>query len=222
MSMQKKPQMAEAVLFFNDSGVCKEMLYPEFEALLDGLVRMPEYADRQMHLAYVLINPRLQARAAVFFYLDFDEQGGADTGWNLPLRNLAERAGRGPDMGGGPIRLACRSQCPVSWHQMHLWDPESSAGRNHFVLIRDALRRNQLGLLVDEEPAAVEPQRLQMAAEEQWYAAGPAAPKAAPAEPPRKQEDEQAARLAQLVKQQRQQLAALARQHEQRLAGLAR
>lgn len=62
MSMQKKPQMAEAVLFFNDSGVCKEMLYPEFEALLDGLVRMPEYADRQMHLAYVLINPRLQAR----------------------------------------------------------------------------------------------------------------------------------------------------------------
>ncbi|MFO6380357.1 hypothetical protein ACLBYN_48035, partial [Pseudomonas aeruginosa] len=28
MSMQKKPQMAEAVLFFNDSGVCKEMLYP--------------------------------------------------------------------------------------------------------------------------------------------------------------------------------------------------
>ncbi|MBF2965489.1 chromosome partitioning protein ParA, partial [Pseudomonas aeruginosa] len=101
MSMQKKPQMAEAVLFFNDSGVCKEMLYPEFEALLDGLVRMPEYADRQMHLAYVLINPRLQARAAVFFYLDFDEQGGADTGWNLPLRNLAERAGRGPDMGGG-------------------------------------------------------------------------------------------------------------------------
>ncbi len=137
MSMQKKPQMAEAVLFFNDSGVCKEMLYPEFEALLDGLVRMPEYADRQMHLAYVLINPRLQARAAVFFYLDFDEQGGADTGWNLPLRNLAERAGRGPDMGGGPIRLACRSQCPVSWHQMHLWDPESSAGRNHFVLIRE-------------------------------------------------------------------------------------
>lgn len=222
MSMQKKPQMAEAVLFFNDSGVCKEMLYPEFEALLDGLVRMPEYADRQMHLAYVLINPRLQARAAVFFYLDFDEQGGADTGWNLPLRNLAERAGRGPDMGGGPIRLACRSQCPVSWHQMHLWDPESSAGRNHFVLIRDALRRNQLGLLVDEEPAAVEPQRLQMAAEEQWYAAGPAAPKAPPAEPPRKQEDEQAARLAQLVKQQRQQLAALARQQEQRLAGLAR
>ncbi len=52
---------------------------------------MPEYADRQMHLAYVLINPRLQARAAVFFYLDFDEQGGADTGWNPPLRNLAER-----------------------------------------------------------------------------------------------------------------------------------
>lgn len=218
MSMQKKPQMAEAVLFFNDSGVCKEMLYR-----IRGAARWPgAHAGirRPADAPGLCVDQlRLQARAAVFFYLDFDEQGGADTGWNLPLRNLAERAGRGPDMGGGPIRLACRSQCPVSWHQMHLWDPESSAGRNHFVLIRDALRRNQLGLLVDEEPAAVEPQRLQMAAEEQWYAAGPAAPKAPPAEPPRKQEDEQTARLAQLVKQQRQQLAALARQQEQRLPG---
>lgn len=35
MSMQKKPQMAEAVLFFNDSGVCKEMLYPA-AGILEG------------------------------------------------------------------------------------------------------------------------------------------------------------------------------------------
>ena len=60
MSMQKKPQMVEAVVFFNDRGVCREMLYPEFEALLDNVVQMPEYADQQMQLAYVLINPRLR------------------------------------------------------------------------------------------------------------------------------------------------------------------
>eukprot|EP01031_Cornospumella_fuschlensis_P016926 gene16926-20696_t len=59
MSMQNKPQMVEAVLFFNERGVCKEMLFPEFEAMLDGVVNMPEYADEQMRLAYVLINPRL-------------------------------------------------------------------------------------------------------------------------------------------------------------------
>ena len=173
--MQNKPQMVEAVVFFRGPGICKEMLFPEFEAVLDGVVNLQEFADQQIRAAYVLISPRLLIRAAVFFCIDFDEDGSADRGWNIPLRHLAERTGRGPDLGAGPIRLACRSQCPVSWHQMHLWDPESSAGRNHFVLIRDALRRNQLGLLVDEEPAAVEPQRLQMAAEEQWYAAGPAA-----------------------------------------------
>ena len=77
MSMQNKAQMVEAVLFFNDRGVCKEMLFPEFEALLDNVVNMPEFADEQMRLAYVLINPRLLVRAVVFFYLDFDEHGAA-------------------------------------------------------------------------------------------------------------------------------------------------
>ena len=120
MSMQNKPQMVEAVMFFGDKGIRKAMFFAEFEALLDGVVNMPEFADQQLSAAYLLINPRLLIRSAVFFYLDFDEQGKADTGWNMPLRHLAERAGRGPDLGAGPIRLACRSQCPVSWHQMHM------------------------------------------------------------------------------------------------------
>ncbi|MBB4863635.1 hypothetical protein HNP46_002487 [Pseudomonas nitritireducens] len=209
MSMQKKPQMVEAVVFFNDHGVCKEMLYPEFEALLDNVVQMPEYADQQMQLAYVLINPRLLVKAVVFFYLDFDEKGEADRGWNLPLRNLADRAGRGPDMGAGPIRLACRSQCPVSWHQMHLWDPTLEAGRNHLVQLREAVKRNHLGLLVEEEPAAVELERLQMADEHQWYA---------PAEESR----EEAEKLARAMLQEHQQKTAdLLGQHETRLSQIS-
>ena len=165
--MQIKPQTVEAVLFFNDGGVCKEMLYPEFEAMLDGVVSMLEFADQQMRVAYVLVNARLQIRAAVFFYLDFNEDGSADSGWNIPLRSLAERTGRGPDLGAGPIRLACHSQCPVSWHQMHLWDPDLTPGKNHFVMLRDRIKRNQLGLLVEEEaPQAVPTERLQMVAED--------------------------------------------------------
>ncbi|HEY6610653.1 MAG TPA: hypothetical protein VIZ86_05895, partial [Pseudomonas sp.] len=27
MSLQKKPQMVESVMFFNERGICKEMLY---------------------------------------------------------------------------------------------------------------------------------------------------------------------------------------------------
>ncbi|MDF3936251.1 chromosome partitioning protein ParA [Pseudomonas citronellolis] len=219
MSLQKKPQMVEAVVFFNDRGVGKQMLYPEFEALLDNVVQMHEFADQQMRLAYVMINPRLLVKATVFFYLDFDENGEADRGWNLPLRQLAERAGRGPDMGAGPIRLACRSQCPVSWHQMHLWDPSLVAGNNHLAMLRDAVKRNQLGLLVEEEPKAVQPQRLQMAAEHQWYA---------PAEESREQAEklaramleEHRQKTAELLGQQESKLSSLAQQHEEELRRL--
>ncbi|WP_028239327.1 chromosome partitioning protein ParA [Stutzerimonas azotifigens] len=214
--MQNKPQMVEAVLFFNERGICKEMLYPEFEALLDGVVSMPKFADQQMRVAYVLVDARLQVRAAVFFYLDFTEDGAADEGWNIPLRQLAERAGRGPDLGAGPIRLACRSQCPVAWHQMHLWDPEQTAGVSDLQLLRDTLRRNSLGLLVEEDgPKAVPADRLQVAAEDKWY---PTAAPEAPAPQPTSPDHEQRLKAARLIKQQRLRIDSLAREHEAELA----
>lgn len=216
MSMQNKAQMVEAVLFFNERGVCKEMLFPEFEALLDNVVNMPEFADQQVRLAYVLINPRLLVRAVVFFYLDFDEQGGADKGWNLPLRHLADNAGRGPDLGAGPIRLACRSQCPVSWHQMHLWDPSLAPGKNDLVLVRDAVKRNALGLLVEEDAPVVLAERLQVAAEDKWQAPDPARQEAD--KQAEQKEQEHRLKTAQLIKQQRLRISTLGKQHEEDLA----
>lgn len=214
--MQIKPQTVEAVLFFNDAGVCKEMLYPEFEAMLDGMVRMPEFADQQMRVAYVLVSSRLQIRAVVFFYLDFNEDGSVDEGWNIPLRSLAERTGRGPDLGAGPIRLACRSQCPVSWHQMHLWDPELTRERNHLFMLRDRIRRNQLGLLVEEDlPPVVSPEHLQVVAEETWVA-----PEASKPRRDEKLEQEQRLKAAQLIKQQRLRISNLERQREVELSKL--
>ncbi len=171
--MKKKGQLVEAVLFFRERGICKEMLYPEFEAVLDGVVNLPEFSGQQMEAVYLLIDPKLLVRAAVFFYLDFHDDGAADTGWNVPLRNLAERGGRGPDLGAGPIRLVCRSQCPMAWHQMHLWDPELTGKKNHLLEIRDRIKRNALGLLIEEEPQALSPDRLQIAAEDRWYSSGP-------------------------------------------------
>ncbi len=212
--MQNKPQMVEAVLFFNEGSICKEMLYPEFEAVLDGVVALPEFADRQMHAVYVMINPRLQVRAAVFFCLDFNDDGSADAGWNIPLRQLAERTGRGPDMGAGPIRLACRSQCPVSWHQMHMWDPKIGPERNDLVVLRETIKRNQLGLLVEEEtPQAVPAERLQMVAEDTWYAAE--AGKDAAAKRSESHEREQRQKAALLIKQQRQRITNLERLREE-------
>ncbi len=198
--MQKKPQMVEAVMFFSEGGIAKEMLLPEFEAVLDGVVNLPELADQQIRLAHVLINSRLQVQTCVFFYLDFDDSGAADPGWNLPLRRLADRGETGPDLGAGPIRLVCRSRCPVPWHQMHLWDPEP----NDLLLLRDAVRRNQLGLLCEEEL----PPRTARSLTKEDARRGAA------------DSDGERLKAARLIKRQRQHLQDLNREHSEALARL--
>lgn len=220
MSMQNKPQMVDAVMFFSEhGGVCKQMFFTEFEALLDGMVNMPEFADQQVRAAYLMINPRLLIRSVVFFYLDFDEKGVPDNGWNIPLQHLAEKSGRGPDMGAGPIRLACRSQCPVSWHQMHLWDPNLAPGQNDLVILRDVVKANQLGLLIEDDSAqSVVAERLQMVSDDKWYSADPALEEAQKVA--EKLNQEQRLKAAQLIKQQRLRIGSLSLQHEEELAKL--
>ena len=219
MRLQNKPQMVEAVMFFTDQKISKQMLYPEFEAVLDGMVNMPEFTDQQMQAVYVLINPRLLVRSLVFFYIDFDEKGAADPSWNIPLRHLAERAGRGPDLGAGPIRLACRSQSSVPWHQMHLWDPDLSPKQNHVLMVRDAVKYNTLGLLSDDlyEPFVVTEQ-LTIAAEDRWESASQMDANAAELE--REKDQEQRHKAAQIIKQQRLRISGLEAQHEEQLAKL--
>ncbi|NLD13757.1 MAG: chromosome partitioning protein ParA [Gammaproteobacteria bacterium] len=216
--------MTEAVLLFNDSGIATEMLYPEFEAVLDNIVSMPERADQQVRAAYVTINPRLQVRAVVLFYLDFDEQGSADPGWNIPLRQLVEKADYGPDLGGGPVRLVCRSQSPVPWLQMHLWDPDMSPGHNHLSMIRECVRRNQLRLLTEEElpPASsvLELDRLQVAAEEAWQLPSEVERKKKLEQENLEREQEQRKKAAQLIKQQRLRIRTLEAEHDQAIARL--
>lgn len=220
-----RQQMTEAILLFDDSGIATEMLYPEFEAVLDNVVSMPAWADQQVRAAYVVINPRLQVRSVVLFYLDFDEKGVADSGWNIPLRQLVEKAEHGPELDGAPIRLVCRSQSPIPWMQMHLWDPDLAPAHNHLHMIRDSIKRNQLRLLVEEEApvaAALALDRLQMAAEEAWQL---------PADIARKQEQEHQAtereraqrkKAAQLIKQQRLRIRTLETRQDEALIDLRR
>lgn len=204
-------------MFFADHKIFKQMLYPEFEAVLDGVVNMPEFIDQQMLAVYVMVNPRLLVRSLVFFYIDFDEKGAADPNWNIPLRNLAERAGRGPDLGAGPIRLACRSQSPVPWHQMHLWDPELSPKNNQLLMIRDAVKRNSLGLLFEEsqEPSFTTEQ-FTVAAEESWGSVLQMGVDAQLFDCEKEQAQRQKA--AQVIKQQRLRISSLEAQHEEQLA----
>jgi hypothetical protein len=144
--------VTDAVMFFDNNIVVKEMLYLEFEAILDHVVGIQEFSDQQTPAAFVQINSRLQVVSAVFFTIGFDSLGYADRSWNIPLKHLADHAGRGPDLGAGRIKLSCRSQCSVSWHQRSLWDPDMESGSKTLDQIASVAKRNRLGVLVDEEP----------------------------------------------------------------------
>lgn len=138
----------EAVFLFQDAQISRELLYPEFEAILDGFIPFPDFANSTAQATYLHIDHSLNVTGVVFFLISFDADGMVDRRWNIPLRQLIDATGTGPDMGAGPIRLACYSQCPIAWHQKNLWDPLMDAGSSTFVAIRKAVKSNRLGLVV--------------------------------------------------------------------------
>ena len=142
---------AEAILFFDDHQVVKEMTYAEFQAILDSYVPLQDIANRVMQAVYVRINYQLHVTAAVFFKIDFDKAGFVEKSWNLPLQNLADNAAKGPNMGSGPIALACYSQCPIGWHRNSLWDPLMQASLNDIIQIKKAIKNNSLGLIFEKK-----------------------------------------------------------------------
>ncbi|KZX81338.1 hypothetical protein A3715_07325 [Oleiphilus sp. HI0009] len=142
----------EAVFFMKNNSVSRQMLFSEFEALLDGLSSIPEYVDEDAHAVYTVIDGYGDIDALVFFKIYFDEESHADTSWNLPVEKLASISGSGPDLGGGPIRLACRSQCSINWHQEDLWDPDMNPGTNDFLAVRKAVNTNRLRFRFQEKP----------------------------------------------------------------------
>lgn len=135
-----------AVFFMDGSNVSRQMRASEFGAFLDGYVGLSDLADTDVKAVYVLLGKDLLVRSLVFFRIYFDEEGRADSHWNLPVEKLAKKGAKGPDMGAGPIRLVCRSQCPKSANAEELWDPDMTPGSNHFQSIRRALEANSLKL----------------------------------------------------------------------------
>ncbi len=145
-----------AVFFMEENKVARQMLFSEFEAYLDGYVGLSDMADSEAKAVYVVINKQLQVEALVFFLIYFDDEGRADPEWNIEVERLASVSGGGPDLGGGAIRLSCRSQCSINWHQKELWDPDMTPGSNHFAAIRKAVDANRLGF-TKVEPEIIVP-----------------------------------------------------------------
>lgn len=132
---------SELVFFWEGEQIDKSMMYSDFEATLDGYVGLQAYANEEKLAAYVLLDDLLRVSGVVLFTIGFDESGFAERSWNLPLRHMIEIAGRGPDLGGGPVRLVCRSQCSISWHAPKLWDPQMGSAQNTFAQIQQEAER---------------------------------------------------------------------------------
>lgn len=133
-----------AVFFMDGKEVARQMLFSEFEALLDGYVGLSDMADTEARAVYVVLDKSLGIQSLVFFLIYFDEDGRADSSWNIPIERLASISGKGPDLGAGTIRLACRSQCSINWHQKELWDPDMNPASSHFAAIKKAVQQNRL------------------------------------------------------------------------------
>jgi hypothetical protein len=62
-------QTQEAVIFFADGEIRREMLYPEFEALLDCVVPIRDFAGKTLEAAYVRLDARLAPVTVVLFLI---------------------------------------------------------------------------------------------------------------------------------------------------------
>ncbi|MFT6389452.1 MAG: hypothetical protein ACJAUP_002845 [Cellvibrionaceae bacterium] len=138
---------AEAILFFDDLKIVKEMTFLEFQAILDSYVPLNDMANRSVGAVYVRVNAKYHATATVFFRINFDREGFVETAWNMPLQHLADKAAKGPNMGSGLVSLACFSQCPIADQKDNLWDPQMQAANNDFITIKKCLQVNNLGLV---------------------------------------------------------------------------
>jgi hypothetical protein len=153
--MSQQDAFGEAVYFFDGDEIAVEMHFADFEALLNQSATLQPFAASVARGAYVVVGTGLAVRGLVCFMLRFDENGRADPGFSVPLRHLVRQAGVGPDVGCGPIRLASRGQCSVSWHAMNLWEPEGEGESHPLRVIQRAAWRNRIGVKLSQsdEPA---------------------------------------------------------------------
>jgi hypothetical protein len=136
--------VGQAVLFFEDGRIAGEFRLAEFQALIDGAAAAEQFAGRRVPAVYVEVGAALVVRALVFFEISVDVRGVLDRNFNLPIEDLARRAGLGPDLGNGRVRLACRGQCSISWFAAQLWQPKSLGPEGECALVQRTMLRNKL------------------------------------------------------------------------------
>jgi len=134
----------ETLLIFKDDKVIHVLGKEQMDALLDSEMKLPNLTGTY-RAVYIQANHDWLIKALVCCTIPFDDDGYCVQDWPLPLQRLCDSAGPGPDFGAGRIRLACRSQCPISGYKKNLWDPSTAT----FSAITEALDESQ-GVLLDQ------------------------------------------------------------------------
>lgn len=131
----------ECVFFMSESGVTQEMLFSEFEAILDGVVGLIAYANTAVPCVFAVIEPGLKCQALVFFIVDFDHNGEPVSDWNVPFHSLIQKSSV-ECLGSFKTKIVRRSVCPIELYQKSLWDPTT----DHLEFFASALELNKLCL----------------------------------------------------------------------------
>ncbi|MEM7078179.1 MAG: hypothetical protein AAF513_06065 [Pseudomonadota bacterium] len=131
----------EIVLLYDaEERIIDEFLYSRFARIVEGHDKLEAYAASHTKAVYCLVGNGLTLKNAVFFVLPITEEGVIDANFNLPLRYMAMHAGK---VQGEDVRVASRSQCPVPWHAVHLWEPAAEDALDH---LQGRILRNKLKL----------------------------------------------------------------------------
>lgn len=135
----------QAVLFFEEGRVVSELRLAEFTAMVSGAATAEQFRSTTASAVFCDVGAGLAVRSMVFFTVGFDDRGRPRADFALPLADLAQRAGAGPDLGFGRIKLACRAQCPISWFATQLWQPRTLGMDGECGAVQKAMTKNRLG-----------------------------------------------------------------------------
>ncbi|GAA6133218.1 hypothetical protein NBRC116188_00070 [Oceaniserpentilla sp. 4NH20-0058] len=139
----------EMLLVFKDDQVLNVLDKNQMDLFLDGDEGLKERSGTYKAV-YVQTNFDWLLQSIVCFYVNLDNEGYMVEQFPLPLQRMCDTAGPGPDFGAGRIRLACKSQCPISGYKTQLWDPSTVIFSN----IQEALEQSKGALF----QASTEPQ----------------------------------------------------------------
>jgi len=134
------------VYLFVDGQVAAELTYQDFEAHVERQTEIPGTPPgvRVCRAGFASIGPELRVQGMVFFLLQIDDFGRPDKNFNVPLPYLAGSAEDGPDLGYGPVKMACREGCTVPWHANNLWNPLQDDVTSPITAMVAAIENNKL------------------------------------------------------------------------------